>query len=222
MHAHTSATTVAVASPSESAENEPSRDELIHSHLYLVRAIASQLIRAAPPPLSFDDLVAYGRVGLVTAAARFDPTRGPRFADYAVLRIKGAMWDGFRKEGPFGDCRERKRLPKMERVRIEDDEQLGSLMHGDQHASQQDDLAERSDYRGLVSQLSDAVDKLPPHLRAFTLAHYYRDVPLCDVGRQLGVSKFAVQRLRNTALREISSLLVTRHREVPMVAGGLQ
>jgi DNA-directed RNA polymerase specialized sigma24 family protein len=110
----------------------------------------------------------------------------------------------------------------MERVRIEDDEQLGSLMHGNEHASPQDDLAERTDYRRLVSQLSDAVDKLPPHLRAFTLAHYYRDVPLFDVGRQLGVSKFAVQRLRNTALREISSLLVTSQRAVPMVAGGLQ
>jgi RNA polymerase sigma factor FliA len=221
MHPQTSAT-VAVPSPSESAASAPSRDELIHSHLYLVRAIASQLIRTAPPPLSFDDLVAYGRVGLVTAAARFDPKRGPRFADYAAPRIKGAMWDGFRKEGPFGDCRERKRLPKMERVRIEDDEQLGSLMHGNEHAGPQDDLAERTDYRRLVSQLSDAVDKLPPHLRAFTLAHYYRDVPLFDVGRQLGVSKFAVQRLRNTALREISSLLVTHQREVPMVAGGLQ
>ena len=222
MHAHTSAATIAVAPPSEPAANAPSRDELIHSHLYLVRAIASQLIRSAPPPLSFDDLVAYGRVGLVTAAARFDPTRGPRFADYAVLRIKGAMWDGFRKEGPFGDCRERKHLPKMERVRIDDDEQLGRLLHGDQHASPQDDWAERTDYRRLVSQLSEAVDKLPPHLRAFTQAHYYRDVPLYDVGRQLGVSKYAVQRLRNTALREISSLLVTRHRELPMVSGGLQ
>ena len=222
MHAQTSAATIAVASPSEPAANAPSRDELIHSHLYLVRAIASQLIRAAPPPLSFDDLVAYGRVGLVTAAARFDPTRGPRFADYAAPRIRGAMWDGFRKEGPFGDCRERKHLPKMERVRIEDDEQLGRLLLGDQQASPQDDWAERTDYRRLVSQLSEAVEKLPPHLRAFTQAHYYRDVPLCDVGRQLGVSKYAVQRLRNTALREISSLLVTRHRELPMVSGGLQ
>lgn len=220
MHAHSSVTTV--ASLSEPVEKAPSRDELIRSHLYLVRAIASQLICAAPPPLSFDDLVAYGRVGLVTAAARFDPTRGPRFIDYAAPRIKGAMWDGFRKEGSFGDCRQRKRLPEMERVRVDDDEHLGSLMLGDHHASSQDDLAEQTDYRRLVSQLSEAVDKLPPHLRAFTVAHYYRDVTLFDLGRQLGVSKFAVQRLRNAALREISSLLVTRHREVPMVAGGLQ
>ena len=222
MHAQISASTIEIAPTSESAPSAPSRDELVHSHLYLVRAIASQLIHSAPPPLAFDDLVAYGRVGLVTAAARFDPARGPSFADYASARIRGAMWDGFRKEGPFGDCRERKHLPKMERVRFDDEEQLGRLLHGDQHASPQDDWAERTDYRRLVSQLSEAVEKLPSHLRAFTHAHYYRDEPLHDVGRQLGVSKYAVQRLRNTALREISSLLVTHHRELPMVSGGLQ
>ena len=219
MHAQLSAT---VCDAPESTTGAPSRDELIRSHLPLVRSIAAQLIRSAPPPLVFDDLVAYGRVGLVTAAARFDSSRGPSFADYAAPRIRGAMWDGFRKEGPFGDCRERKRLPKLERVRVEDDEQLGRLMLGDQHACPQDDWAERADYRKLVTQRSDAVGKLPVHLRDFTVAHYYKDVPLHDLGRQLGVSKYAVQRLRNTALREISSLLVTRHRELPTPVGGLQ
>ena len=218
MHAQLCATD----DPSEIAMEAPSRDDLIRTHLPLVRSIAAQLIRSAPPPLAFDDLVAYGRVGLVPAAARFDATRGTTFAEYASPRIRGAMWDGFRKEGPFGDCRERKRLPKFERVRVEDDEQLGRLMLGDQHASPQDDWAEQADYRKLVGQLSDAVAKLPPHLRAFTHAHYYRDVPLHDLERQLGVSKYAVQRLRNAALREISSLLVTRHRDLPVAAGGLQ
>lgn len=219
MHAHLFA---AVTIAPETTTDVPSRDELIRSHLPLVRSIAAQLIRSAPPPLTFDDLVAYGRVGLVTAATRFDSSRGPSFADYAAPRIRGAMWDGFRKEGPFGDCRERKRLLKLERVRVEDDEQLGRLMLGDQHGCPQDDWAERADYRKLVTQLSDAVGKLPAHLRDFTVAHYYKDVPLHDIGRQLGVSKYAVQRLRNTALREISSLLVTRHRELPVPVGRLQ
>ncbi|MEO8211696.1 MAG: sigma-70 family RNA polymerase sigma factor [Myxococcales bacterium] len=219
MHAHLFA---AVTIAPETTTDVSSRDELIRSHLPLVRSIAAQLIRSAPPPLTFDDLVAYGRVGLVTAATRFDSSRGPSFADYAAPRIRGAMWDGFRKEGPFGDCRERKRLPKLERVRVEDDEQLGRLMLGDQHGCPQDDWAERADYRKLVTQLSDAVGKLPAHLRDFTVAHYYKDVPLHDLGRQLGVSKYAVQRLRNTALREISSLLVTRHRELPVPVGRLQ
>jgi RNA polymerase sigma factor (sigma-70 family) len=221
MQAQTAAAIVPESSPPPAASTV-SRDDLIHSHLYLVRAIASELIRSAPPPLKFDDLVAYGRLGLVTAAARFDPTRGPRFADYAAPRIRGAMLDGFRKEGPFGDVRERKRLPKLERVRVEDDEQLGRLMIGDSRKAPQEDWAEQADYRQLVTQLSDAVDKLPAHLRSFTLAHFYRDVPLHELGRQLGVSKYAVHRLRNTAVREISSLLVTRHRGLPEIEGGLQ
>jgi RNA polymerase sigma factor (sigma-70 family) len=170
--------------------------------------------------MSFEDLVAWGNQGLIAAASSFDPNRRrPEFEDpisfahYAEPRIKGAMLDGCRKESPFGDCRTRKRLPRLERVPIGTEDELGPLV-GDQHL-RPDDMAARADYRRLVVQLSEAVEKLPPHLRAFTRAHYYQEVPLRDVGRELGVSKFVVQRLRNAAIREISSLLVTPHRRIP-------
>jgi RNA polymerase sigma factor (sigma-70 family) len=196
------------------------RDQLIEDHLSLVRTIAACMIRSAPPTMSFDDLVAWGNQGLVTAATSFDPSRRrPEFAEpitfaqYAERRIKGAMLDGARKEGPFGDCRRRKHLPQLERVGISDDSHLDQLLAEQQPASLE--VAEVADYRRLVLQLGQAVDQLPPDLRAFTRAHYYNDVPLHAVGRQLGVSKFAVQRLRNAAIRQISTLLVTSHRNIP-------
>jgi len=41
-------------------------------------------------------LVGDGMVGLMKAAAKFDPNRGWRFGTYARHRIRGAMIDGIR------------------------------------------------------------------------------------------------------------------------------
>jgi RNA polymerase sigma factor for flagellar operon FliA len=43
------------------------------------------------------DLIAYGQVGLVEAASRFDESQGNRFITYAYHRIRGAILDGLAK-----------------------------------------------------------------------------------------------------------------------------
>jgi RNA polymerase sigma factor for flagellar operon FliA len=48
-----------------------------------------------------DELAAFGRQGLVEAAARFDPNRGEDFRRFAYFRVKGAMLDGIRKMGTW-------------------------------------------------------------------------------------------------------------------------
>jgi RNA polymerase sigma factor for flagellar operon FliA len=45
--------------------------------------------------------VAYGEVGLVEAAERYDPRRGVAFSTFAHYRIKGAIYDGLREMGYF-------------------------------------------------------------------------------------------------------------------------
>src|SRR6185312_14450048 len=49
-----------------------------------------------------EDLEADGRVGLVEAATRFDPTIGTQFRVFAKTRIRGAMLDGIRARCPIG------------------------------------------------------------------------------------------------------------------------
>lgn len=48
-----------------------------------------------------DELAAFGRQGLVEAAARFDPAQGQDFRRFAYFRVKGAMIDGMRKMGSW-------------------------------------------------------------------------------------------------------------------------
>lgn len=46
-----------------------------------------------------EELMAFGRQGLVEAAMRFDPERGEDFRRFAYFRVRGAIMDGVRKMG---------------------------------------------------------------------------------------------------------------------------
>ncbi len=79
----------------ESPDN--GREELVRSHLPLVRAIAR---RYGGRGEEFDDLVQVGALGLVKASGRFDPTRGTAFASFAAPAVEGEIRRHLRERGP--------------------------------------------------------------------------------------------------------------------------
>jgi len=72
-------------------------DDDIVELLPMVHKIARRTVRYLRPPLSFDDLVSAGTVGLLKAARDFDATRRAEFKTYAYIRIKGAILDELRR-----------------------------------------------------------------------------------------------------------------------------
>ena len=75
------------------------KDDLVKKHLGLVEAIARKVKRTLGAAMEVDDLVGYGRKGLVEAAERFDGRAGVTFTTFAYYRIRGAMYDGIRTMG---------------------------------------------------------------------------------------------------------------------------
>jgi len=71
-------------------------DEQIAQFLPLVHKIARRVATYLKPPLSFEDLVSAGTVGLVKAARNFDSSHQAEFKTYAYIRIKGAILDELR------------------------------------------------------------------------------------------------------------------------------
>jgi RNA polymerase sigma factor for flagellar operon FliA len=61
--------------------------------------LAAHVRRQFRVNLDMDDLVAFGNVGLLEAADRFDASFGNNFLTFAHYRIKGAIYDGLRKMG---------------------------------------------------------------------------------------------------------------------------
>jgi RNA polymerase sigma factor FliA len=68
------------------------QEELVIDHEYLVERIAKQVVRKTGYTGEKGELHQAGRVGLVEAALRFDPTLGNRFITFAWPRISGAMY----------------------------------------------------------------------------------------------------------------------------------
>ncbi len=72
------------------------QDEWIVQYLPLVHRIVHQVASYLQPPLTREDLISAGTIGLVKAARDFDPTKDAEFKTYAYIRIRGAVIDELR------------------------------------------------------------------------------------------------------------------------------
>ncbi|HKN65557.1 MAG TPA: FliA/WhiG family RNA polymerase sigma factor [Gemmatimonadaceae bacterium] len=83
-----------VAPSADGAENITS---LTSQHVGLVHHVARQLSRRLHDKVDLDELVSAGSIGLMQAAASYEPARGLTFSTYAVPRIRGSMLDELRR-----------------------------------------------------------------------------------------------------------------------------
>ncbi len=71
-------------------------DEIL-TYLPLVRTVARRLHRSFPQHVELDDLISAGTLGLLDAAAKYQPGRDASFKGYAQVRIRGAILDSLRE-----------------------------------------------------------------------------------------------------------------------------
>ena len=71
-------------------------DEQIMQFLPMVHKVVQRIVTYIKPPLSYEDLVSAGAVGLVKAAHDYDPAHQAEFKTYAYIRIRGAILDELR------------------------------------------------------------------------------------------------------------------------------
>jgi len=94
------ATSYSVALRAYSGQKRSPKDEIedeqIAELLPMVHRIVRQVVTYLRPPLSLEDMVSAGAVGLVKAARDFDPSHNTEFKTYAYIRIKGAVLDELR------------------------------------------------------------------------------------------------------------------------------
>jgi RNA polymerase sigma factor FliA len=106
--------------PKAHAEGIPvqDRENLIMAMLPLVKHVALKIRKRLPAHVEVDDLVSDGVLGLVDAAAKFDPRKRAKFAVYARHRIRGSILDGLRCADPVprDTRRKHKNLEKQYQV----------------------------------------------------------------------------------------------------------
>jgi RNA polymerase sigma factor for flagellar operon FliA len=87
--------------PYQRQADQNRRDELILGHLPLVKHVIGRLLGELPQGVDVENLESAGVLGLVEAAAKFDPNRNAQFKTFAYLRIRGAIVDELRRNSPL-------------------------------------------------------------------------------------------------------------------------
>jgi RNA polymerase sigma factor FliA len=73
------------------------REQLVLTHLPLIRFIAHRIAMRLPKWIDSNDLINTGVLGLLDAASKYDVAHNVQFKTYAELRIRGAILDSLRR-----------------------------------------------------------------------------------------------------------------------------
>lgn len=73
----------------------PSLDDLIISHLWVVKSVANTLKKSCLFSADWDELISAGNLALVKAAHRYEARNGCQFKTYAFKCIRGEMLKSF-------------------------------------------------------------------------------------------------------------------------------
>ena len=74
-----------------------SKENLIITHLPLVKQIVGRILIKLPNHIDKEDLESFGILGLLDAVEKFRPEAGVKFSSYAYTRIRGSIYDEIRK-----------------------------------------------------------------------------------------------------------------------------
>ncbi len=73
------------------------RNFFIEKYSPLVKYVVANMNITVNDQSDYDDLIGWGIDGLIDAIERFDPDRGVKFKTYAIIRIRGAIYDKLRE-----------------------------------------------------------------------------------------------------------------------------
>ncbi len=182
------------------ATDTRARDERIKAHLDLVKSIAGD-VRARPlgRGMELDDLVAYGAIGLVEAATRFEE-RGVPFPAFARRRILGAIVDGIRTQQCFG-----RRADRRLRVdRVGHDWQVAvdarDRAHNDVRRNGRPMVCPTTETEDVTAQVAAALRGLPVLERRVVELHHYQEKTITQAAKELRIGRPRASRLHARAL----------------------
>lgn len=221
-------------------KKQAERDWLIEKHKPLVLHLAKKISNSLPFAPDFEDLVAYGQLGLIEASERFDSTRGNSFGTFAFYRIRGAIYDGLREMGAISRSRQfRFASNANEMLMTEADDAIhetGAATVDDEVQSIEkivdnlipiyflsldaegamevkDDTAfKHADFeqRDLLAAVKRVLEEIEPEESELLKKIYFKNLSMTELAAQMGVTKSWVSRLHARAVKHLQTALKKR------------
>jgi len=173
-------------------KKDEARGILIESYQPLVFKNAMQFQRLD----NIMDVIQEGTVGLIEAVESYDFSRGTAFSLYAMHRIRGRMLNFVRKEGHSditcidGQCNDSSDFLTKELI-----------------ADTSVSVDEQAEHHVLVTQLHNAMQRLPQKERIVLESVYLRSRDIQEVADSLNVSTSHIYRLQKTGIRRVRGML---------------
>jgi RNA polymerase sigma factor for flagellar operon FliA len=184
-----------------------SSQQLITDHLPYTAAVTNDFLAQLDlrNVIRAEDAVAYGRLGLTEAAARFSPDAGTSFATFSFTRIRGAVMDGIRKTwtkdrvGSGDDYAHHPPVPDstFDLRRREHRRELAFEF----------DPGDMLDGAALRTALLEGVRRLDEVERQVIVLYYFEDLVFDRIGKRLGFTKSYVGRIHRKALQTLGRRL---------------
>ena len=187
---------------------EPWQARLVEENLELVDKIVRGMLRRLPSHIDKADLVQQGRIGLMEAARRYDPTSAASFKTFATYRIRGEIIDGLRAHsaGRPADAGWNESVESIgENASSGSSDDVSGFMSSVRALSTAFDLATSTSENPLEESLEKdtlwtAVGRLPERERHVCELLYRMDMTMQDIANLMGTSKASVSRLHKRAL----------------------
>lgn len=181
----------------------PSKDE-IRRYLPLVERVVGRVRRRLPSHISRDDLMAAGVRGLVDALRKDPAGHGPRFEHYAMIRIRGAMYDDLRSLDWLTRT-SRANEGSMSVVMFDDLAPAEQAAHAEDHATL--DASELMSSCEEQESLERAINALPERERLIIRMRYFEGAQLDQIGMVLSVTPARVSQLHGRAIEHLRALM---------------
>ncbi len=198
-------------------EDEAALHEIVFAYS---RLVISTAMRFRNYGLPIADLIQEGSIGLLQAAARFEPERQVRFSTYASWWIRAAMQDFVLRNWSIvrtGTTAAQKSLFfNFRRLRARIDSFDGPLKREGRERIARELRVHLKDVEMMEGRLSawlhEALESLSERERIIIGKRRLRDetVTLAELGRDLGISKERVRQIEHKALEKLRALMVCR------------
>lgn len=190
---------------------EPWQARLVEEHLELVDKIVRGMLRRLPSHIDKADLVQQGRIGLMEAARRYDPTSAATFKTFATYRIRGEIIDGLRahSQGRPAEAGWNESVESIgESASSHSGDDVSGFMSSVKALSTAFELATSTTENPLEESLEKttlwtAVGRLPERERHVCELLYKMDMTMQDIANLMGTSKASVSRLHKRALERL-------------------
>ena len=184
---------------------------LVEENLELVDKIVRGMLRRLPSHIDKADLIQQGRIGLMEAARRYDPTSAASFKTFATYRIRGEIIDGLRahSQGRPAEAGWNESVESIgENASSGSGDDVGGFISSVKALSTAFELATSTTENPLEESLEKttlwtAVGRLPERERHVCELLYKMDMTMQDIANLMGTSKASISSLHKRALERL-------------------